>query len=62
MLTRERVELLLDAMIKHHKPCVIDWVNRSIRILSDVKTDETKIMSDGKPMQYRDILHSVKFF
>lgn len=37
---------------------VIDWVNRTIRVLSDEKTHPTKALSTG-PMKYRDILIEV---
>jgi hypothetical protein len=36
----------------------IDWVNRTIRVLSPVMTNETVILSDG-PMTYQDIYYEI---
>jgi hypothetical protein len=48
--------LALVAMAKRHRrPITIDWVNRTIRVLSPVITHPEVVLSDG-PMQYQDIL------
>lgn len=36
----------------------IDWVNRTIRVLSPVMTNEAVMLSDG-PMTYQDIYYEI---
>lgn len=57
-LTQGEVVSLLTAMRKHNKNASIDWVNRTIRILSEQKTHPTKVLSNG-PMKYQDILFEI---
>lgn len=50
------IRALLLKMEEYNKDCVIDWTNRTIRILSDVIVNEKIILSTGHPAQYQDIL------
>ncbi len=59
-LSIDDIEELLKSMKEFNRPVTIDFVNRSIQILSEVKTHPTKIVSDG-PMTYRDRLFSFKW-
>lgn len=53
-----QLELLIQFANVHDRPVTIDWVNRTIRVLSEVKTNPNVILSDG-PMTYRDIYLNV---
>lgn len=59
-LNIESVENLLYAMQKTGKNAIIDWTNRTIRILSDVKIDNRVMLSSG-PMVYQDIVFGMDF-
>lgn len=50
------IRALLLKMEEYNKDCVIDWTNRTIRILSDVIVNEKILLSTGRPAQYKDIL------
>jgi hypothetical protein len=58
LLTRKDVQDLLQVMKSENRPAVIDWNNRTIRVLSETKTHPTKILSTG-PMTYEDILFEI---
>lgn len=52
------VVALLDCMRATGRNAEIDWVNRTIRVVSPLMTDETVMLSDG-PMRYRDIYFDI---
>lgn len=58
ILTVIEVRDLLDAMIKTGRDATVDWTNHHIQVLSEVKVNPKKILSDG-PMKYQDILHHI---
>ncbi len=58
-LTIQQVEKLLAAMKLYNKDAEIDFTNRTIRVLSEVKVDKKTKMSDGF-MKYQDILYQIK--
>lgn len=58
-LSIDDLRKLIKTSLKHNRPIEIDWVNKHIRVLSDVKTHPTKIISTG-PLQYQDILCHVQ--
>jgi hypothetical protein len=58
-LEREEVRALYDAMDSNDRPAEIDWVNRTIRVLSDVKVDPNKVLSTG-PMEYQEVLFEIR--
>lgn len=54
-LQPETIAKLYHAMVMNNRPVTIDWVNRTIRILSDVRVNPNVVLSTG-PMTYQDIL------
>lgn len=54
----EYFQAMIDVMKRYNRPCEIDWVNRTIEVLSPVITHPRVILSDG-PMTYRDRLFSM---
>lgn len=58
VLIESEVRALLNAMVKHGRPAVIDWTNHNIDVLSEEKMDPTVILSNG-PMTYREILFQI---
>lgn len=59
-LTEAEVLELLKAMRHAKAPAVVDWTNRSIAVYGPVKEDKNTIMSDGKPLQYRDFKFCIR--
>ncbi len=59
VLTEQEICQLLNVSILHQRPIVVDWVNRTISILSEEKINPKVILSDG-PMKYRDILFEIR--
>lgn len=55
VITIKQVEALLRCMKKNQTSAEIDWTNRHIRVVSELKTHPTKVLSTG-PMQYRHII------
>ena len=54
-----QVESLLKAMTENGRTATVDWTNRSIIVLSEVKTHPTIVLSSG-PMTYQDKLFQIR--
>ena len=60
-LTINEVRNLLMVMEQHPTATtVVDWTNRAINVLSEVKTHPTKRLSDGNLMQFQDYLYQIR--
>jgi hypothetical protein len=59
-ITHEQMRELLSSSEKYNRPIEIDWANRTIQVLSEMRTHPTVKLSSG-PMQYQDRLASYKF-
>lgn len=57
-VTPDELLTIVQEAIAHNRPITIDWTNRTIQVLSEVKTHPTKVLSDG-PMTYQDIIVSL---
>jgi hypothetical protein len=55
MLDLQNAQMLLNTIQETGRAAEVDWVNQTIRVLSEVKTHPTKVLSSG-PMTYQDIL------
>lgn len=55
----EDLATLLDVSLASGQPITVDWVNRTIRVTSELKTNPKVQLSYG-PLQYRDILFEIR--
>lgn len=54
-----QLEALIAAAKLHNRPIEVDWTNRTIRVLSEVKIHPTIKLSSG-PMTWQDIIYGVQ--
>lgn len=60
-LNVEQVEHLLSVMKRNGKTAIVDWVNRTISVLSEEKTNPNVNLSTG-PMVYQDVIFCITGF
>ena len=56
VLTTKELKILLEESQFDDSDIVVDWTNQNVRVLGPVYKRAT---SDGKEMDYRDIIHEV---
>jgi hypothetical protein len=58
-LSTSHLRKLLQVSLEHNRPVTVDWVNRSISVLSEVKIHPTKVIYSG-PVKYQDIIYRLQ--